>query len=241
MDVTLYLYDHLFAEESRPFERADSYYVKTNWEDTQYRWEDQISKAALEGQFDDELCGYCDLEAMKQMLPRRENDSGPLQTSTIGLNSTRLYVSDHVGDITINRWVSSRANRTWKSIQCNWDRCDGIAFWLAPYPDEENAYLSARTTVRDCCTIVVNLIADLGGPSKGLEFQVCPVTHGGKNFLRRFETVCQMDFEATEDDKVVKGKKELKTAMKKWPGLMAAIEEHPFWSGWQCGATIAKW
>lgn len=239
LDISLYVYDHLFADESRPFERAHSYYVKTSQRDTE--WEDLILNAALEGRFDDELRGSCDLEAMKQLLPRRENDKGPLMTSTLGLKSARLYVRDHLGDITIRRWVSRRQDCKWKSIQCNWDRDDGMAFWVTSPTDERNEYLYARTTVRDCCTILVDLIADFGGPSKDLEFQVCPLTDSGKLFLRRYELVCQREFEGVQDENTARLKKDLKDAKRKWPGLMAAIDKHSYWRSWDCVRTISGW
>ena len=101
LDVSLYVYDHLFATRSIPFQRADSYYVKTNWANE--GWEDRMIVAAMKGRFDGELRGICDLEKMKRLLPRKEDDEGPLLTSTMGLNSATLCMFDYLGDITIQR------------------------------------------------------------------------------------------------------------------------------------------
>ena len=69
------MYDHLFATQSRPFEREDLYYVKTNWANEE--WEDRMLSAVTEGRFDNELRGVCDLEALKRLLPRKEDNEGP--------------------------------------------------------------------------------------------------------------------------------------------------------------------
>ena len=101
--------------------------------------------------------------------------------------------------MTIQRGVSGRKERKWKSVQCNWDKDDGIAFWLTPPLDTSNGYLPAKSTVRDCSFSVVNLVKVLGGLSEGLELQVCPVTNSDKNFLRRFEMVCHIELDGVND------------------------------------------
>jgi hypothetical protein len=84
LDISLCLYDHLFAKHASPSERARSFNVKTKWANME--WEDPMSDAALEGRFDDGLRDACDLEVMERLLPREENDQSPLLTSTQELN-----------------------------------------------------------------------------------------------------------------------------------------------------------
>ena len=82
--------------------------------------------------------------------------------------------------------------------------------WLTPPQDTSIKYLSAKTTVRDCCHSVVDLVKVLGGPSEGLEFEVCPVPDSGKDFLRKFEMVCQRELDGVDDGKTLIMKGELK-------------------------------
>ena len=239
LDVSLYVYDHLFAYQSRPFQRAHSYYVKTNWANE--GWEDRMLSAAMEGRFDDELRGICDLEALKRLLHRTKDDEAPLLTSTVGLNSARLCMADHLGDMMLQRWVSGQKDRKWKSVQCIWDRDDGVAFWLTPPLDTSSEYRPTKSSVRDCCTSIVDLVKVIGGPSIGLEFEVCPLPDSGKDFLRRFEVVCQRELDGVDDERTIRMKEELKRDYRKWRGLKAAIEKHPYWRGWACEDIISGW
>ena len=175
----------------------------------------------------DDLYGKCDVDLAKKLLTEEEETRVAPMCGTVGLQSSRVFVLDYLGDLQIWRWLKKQQNKIFESVHCNWNAEDGVSFWLTPKNKEEVYYHSRKTSIRECVKAVINTLKDLGGPGGRLEIKVCPVTCQSMQFFKTYEVVSERTEWNVEDDITRKGKESLKSSVRRGRGFMKTVEKHP--------------
>ena len=238
LDVDLYVHDPLYPNRLGPFGRPYAFLVKTNWHDVEWGYRLSLQEA-LDGSFDDDLYGKCDVDLTKKLLAEEEETRVAPKCQAVGLKSSRVFVLDYLGDIQISRWLTKQTKKIFKTVHCNWNADDGVSFWLTPKNDEEVYYRTRKTNIRECVESVINLLRDLGGPVGRLEFQVCPVTCQSLQFFKTYEVVSERTEWNVEDDITREGKEYLKSSFRR--GFMKTVEKHSLLGDMVSAEAISEW
>lgn len=225
LDVDLFVHKPLYPPRY-VFERPDAFLLKTDWYDVE--WGNRLCmQGAIDGRYDDDLAGLCDIETLKKLLSEEKETGIVARCAQVGLKSSRVFVVEDLGDIEVRRWLKRQDKQIFKSIRCDWSMEMGVSFWLTPITDKARSSLARKTSVQDCVEAVVKLLKDFGGPTEGLEVQLCPLSRWERDICMVFELAWQRENWKVEDDVTVELRKAVQSMTKKTgKDMLRRLEMH---------------
>lgn len=224
LNVDLFVHKPLYPLVD-PFERPDAYLLKINWFDVE--WGNRLCmQKAIDGHFDEDLKGLCDIETMKKMLLEEKETKMVARCEQVGLKSSRVFVVEFLGDIQVRRWLNCQDNKIFGSIRCDWSMEMGVSFWLTPVSDETRSSCARKTSVQECVEAVMRLLKDFGGPTEKVEIQVCPLSRRERDIFMTFELAWQREMWKVEDDITADLRKALESMTKNRKKMLERIEKH---------------
>ena len=235
LDFDVFVHKPLLIDECDFFTKPHMYYVLTDLSEdemfTSSTFNTVITKT-LAGDFDKALA-TADIENVKRnakiMTGDNESREEWLKCEKSGLESSRVYVFEHLLDVMISDWTRHSAD--WESITCMYDY--GVSFWMKP-----SAAAKHDCGPRKCIVTMSQLLRFLDIGTDPRKVQLGPLGYYEGEFFRNYQQLtCKVIAGITNE----KQERVLADMRRTYADMKRSIDLHHLWKNELSWCLLQEW